>query len=267
MRISLLCSLAAAALTLGLSQVASAQQTGSYYGGSSSQGMFGQNSVGGNRATNSGNSLGGSRSGGGGGGSGQNPFSQQNAAVGGVARPEIQTQQVQGSFVGADRQDTTNPRSMQGTQTRSAQANFSQLGNLFAQGLQSVNQNNNTQSRNQPNIRIALRLGFRPAPVSQTSLVAMQTRLEKLPGIKFIGPSQVTMEGRTAVLKGTVASEEDRELAQALAKMEPDVLDVRNELVVDSTATSGTTGEELPPASPSDRTSPGLLPAAGASRP
>lgn len=267
MRILLLGSLAAAALTFSLSQIASAQQTSSYYGGSSSQGLFGTNTVGGSQATNTGNSLGGSS--GGGGGSAQDPFSQQNVAAGGVARPQVQTQQTQGAFVGADRADTTNPRSQQSAQTRSAQANFAQLGNLFAQGMQSVNQNNNTQGRNQPNIRIALRLGFRPAPVSPTSMVAMQTRLEKLPGIRFIGQSQVAMEGRTAVLKGTVASEEDRELAEALAMMEPDVLDVRNELVVDSTATTDSTArsEELPPASPSDRTSPGLLPATGAGRP
>jgi hypothetical protein len=262
MRLSLLCLLGSAILSLGLPQTASAQQTSSYYGGSSSQGLFGTNTVGGSQATNTGNSLGG-----GSGATGENPFSQQNVAAGGVARPQIETTQQRGAFVGADSSDTSNPRSMQGNQARSAQANFAQLGNLFAQGMQSVNQNNNTQNRNRPNIRIALRLGFRPAPVTPTSMVAMQTRLEKLPGIQFIGPSQVTMEGRTAVLKGTVASEEDRELAQALAMMEPDVLDVRNELLVDSSATTDSPGEELPPTSPSDRTSPALLPAGGAGQP
>jgi osmotically-inducible protein OsmY len=239
-------------------------QTNSYYGGSSSQGLFGTNTVGGGQATNTGGSLGGSGGGSGGGTTAQNPFSQQNAALGGISRPQIQTTQQPGDFVGADRADTTNPRSMQSTQTRSAQATFAQLGNLFAQGMQSVEQNNNTQNRNRPNIRIALRLGFRPAPVTQASAVAFQSRLLKLPGIRFSGPAQVTLEGRTAVLKGTVASEEDRELAQALAMMEPDVLDVQNELVVDSSAT---VEEELPAASPSDRTSPAPLRASGAGQP
>ena len=55
--------------------------------------------------------------------------------------------------------------------------------------------------------------------------------------ISLWGPASVTMEGRTAVLRGKVATAEDRELAAALTLMEPDVKDVRNELVVDSLAT------------------------------
>jgi hypothetical protein len=44
----------------------------------------------------------------------------------------------------------------------------------------------------------------------------------------------VSMEGRTAVLSGTVASEHDRVLAERLALLEPGVSAIRNELVVAS---------------------------------
>jgi hypothetical protein len=157
--------------------------------------------------------------------------------------PAVATTQQRGAFVGADTSDTTNARSLQGSNARRATPNngLAQLQNLFAQGLQNVNQGNKAASQVQ--IPVALKLGFAPQPVAPARVQSFQTRLTKLPSIRFVGPASVTLEGRTAVLRGTVASEEDRELAAALAMMEPDVKDVRNELTVDSSAT---TAEELP---------------------
>jgi hypothetical protein len=157
-------------------------------------------------------------------------------------RPAIQTSQVRGAFVGADSSDSTNARSLQGTNARnqSASNGLAQLQNLFQQGMQNINQGN--QAGAQVQIPVALKLGFTPQPVSTARFQAFQTRFIKLPSLRFIGPASVTLEGRTAVLRGKVATAEDRELAAALAMMEPDVLKVRNELTVDS----GTTAEELP---------------------
>jgi hypothetical protein len=155
-----------------------------------------------------------------------------NAAAG-VAQQSLQ--QTQGAFVGADSADTTNFRSMQalqgGTQGRAgANSGISQLQNLFSQGLQGLNQQSQRAVR--PQIRVPLRLGFQPQPVSVASVRRFETSLTSLPGIRFIGPAEVVMEGRTAVLRGTVASDEDRRLAQALAMMEPEILAVKNELQV-----------------------------------
>jgi hypothetical protein len=218
--------------------------------GSTSQGLFGQNTVGSSSnfaaptASTGGSGTSGNSSQGATGA--QNPFAEQNIGAAGAAAPQITTTQQRGQFVGADRGDTANALSRQTSQVRSAQSNnFAQLSNLFAQGMQAVNQNNQQggQQRARTPIRIGLKLGFRPAPASPTSVAAFQSRLADLPGIRFMGPAEVTLEGRTAVLRGTVASEEDRELAEALARMEPDVQTVRNELVVDSSATAA---EELP---------------------
>ena len=223
--------------------------------GSSSPGLFGTNSVGSanNFASPSGSTGGtgntgtsSNSSGLGNGTNAQDPFAQQNVAS--QARgPQIQTTQQRGAFVGADSADTTNARSLQGTNTRGqfgANNGLAQLQNLFQQGLQNINQGN--QQGAQVQIPISLKLGFTPQPVSSTRMQAFATRLTKLPSIRFVGPASVTMEGRTAVLRGKVLTEEDRELAQALALMEPDVKDVRNELMVETTAT---TAEELPAAS------------------
>lgn len=235
-----------------------AAQTRSSRGGtgSSSQGLFGTQTVGSssNFAAPSGstggtsNTTGGSsnNSGLGNGTNAQDPFAQQNVAS--QARgPQIQTTQQRGAFVGADSADTTNARSLQGTNTRSqfgANNGLAQLQNLFAQGLQNINQGN--QQGAQVQIPVSLKLGFTPQPVSSTRVQAFATRLTRVPSIRFVGPASVTMEGRTAVLRGRVLTEEDRELAQALALMEPDVTDVRNELTVDTTATTESPAEELP---------------------
>ncbi len=213
--------------------------------GTTTQGLFGSNTVGGNASTRApGSSSQGSGGGTGGtGGTAGTESARQNIALESrTLAPAVETQQVRGAFVGADGGDTGNFRSLQSGQARSGATNFAQLGNLFAQGMQSINQNNN-QGRTQTPVRISLKLGFAPVPVSATQLTAFETRLTKLPGIQFVGPAQVTMEGRTAVLRGTVASEDARQLAEALAMMEPAVQNVRNELVVDLSATSA---EPLP---------------------
>jgi hypothetical protein len=212
--------------------------------GSTSQGLFGTNTVGSssNYSAPSG-STGGTRSTGGAGGTNaQDPFAQQNIASQ-TRAPTIQTTQQRGAFVGADTSDTTNARSLQGANARGSQFGnngLAQLQNLFQQGMQNVNRGN--QQGAQVQIPVALKLGFSPLPVSPVRVQAFQTRITRLPSIRFVGPASVTLEGRTAVLRGTVASEEDRDLVEALALMEPDVKDVRNELTVDSSATT----EELP---------------------
>jgi osmotically-inducible protein OsmY len=89
-----------------------------------------------------------------------------------------------------------------------------------------------------------MRLGFQPVAIEPVRITGFAVRLNKIPGLSQLGPIQASLEGRTAVLRGTVASEADRQLAEGLAMLEPEVLAVRNELVVGS---PGTTGEALPP--------------------
>ena len=60
--------------------------------------------------------------------------------------------------------------------------------------------------------------------------------LQRVPSIRQAGPIQVIMENQTAVLRGRVATAADRELAENLARLEPGVWRVRNELVVGPSA-------------------------------
>ncbi len=120
--------------------------------------------------------------------------------------------------------------------------NSNQFANLFSQIGRSMNQGGNFNQQGGRNaarstIRIPLRLGFTPKPISAPLFIAkFESRLAKLPAISAIGPIRVTMDGSTAVLTGVVASEQDRQLAEGIALLEPEVETVRNELTVQAAA-------------------------------
>jgi len=50
--------------------------------------------------------------------------------------------------------------------------------------------------------------------------------------IRKLSPITVTMQDETAILRGRVATENDRQLAELLARFEPGIWQVRNELTV-----------------------------------
>lgn len=135
--------------------------------------------------------------------------------------------------------------------------NNNQFSNLFSQIGRQLNQGGNFNQQGGRNtarstIRIPLRTDLMPKPAATSSpqFVAKYTtkfenRLAKLPALNVVGPIRVTMEGSTAVLKGVVASEQDRELAAGVAMLEPEVETVRNELTVQAAA-----GDAADPSSP-----------------
>lgn len=67
---------------------------------------------------------------------------------------------------------------------------------------------------------------------------ALSTRfapmLQRVSQLRATGPVSVTIQGRTAVLTGVVDSSETRSLLERIARMEPGVSNVRNELRVGS---------------------------------
>jgi len=150
----------------------------------------------------------------------------------------------QTGFVGANANSTTNLMSRAGTPgaVQAGRVNFGTLTNLMNQSRQ--NQFNQQQaqkaarSASQPKgqFRVPLRLGFQPSSGSAAAISgAMTQRMVKMPALSQAGRINASMEGETAVLRGTVPTEADRALAEGLAKLEPGVMAVRNELVVGST--------------------------------
>lgn len=158
-----------------------------------------------------------------------------------------------GQFVGAD---TSDIRNLLGFIT-----NPNQATQAWRQGLSAI-RSTNVQQPTQPGrwgggtmagrggtrttgeISAVVEVGFQfqpPPPVEVAT--TLQTRLEKV-GITGVGsPVQATIEGDTVVLRGTVASSYERLLAENLARLEPGVRQVRNELVVTPPSAQSGQGE------------------------
>ena len=76
------------------------------------------------------------------------------------------------------------------------------------------------------------------SPLAARTCASSSSRLKlvRVFQVGSVGPIRVTMEGSTAVLTGVVASEQDRQLAEGVALLEPEVETVRNELTVEAGA-------------------------------
>jgi hypothetical protein len=129
-------------------------------------------------------------------------------------------------------------------------------GNLLGQLMQGsqFNQPGRTQSGrgSTPQLRVPISLGFTPRPIATSRItVQLQTRLGRLPALTTVEPLEVALEGEAVVLRGTVASEGDRQLAEELLMMAPEVTKVKNELKVQGLADTGASAPPVPtPANP-----------------
>jgi len=145
-----------------------------------------------------------------------------------------------GAFVGASAEDVRDAMMATGAIRDGGQgAGRGQAGpgsSQFGRGSQS---GRNTQGRgfgarrSTGEIRARLRAGFsitRPAPAQRSSTLA--TRLEKSSWLRPQSPMEVAIEGGTAILRGVVATEHDRVLAERVAKLEPGVRQVENLLTL-----------------------------------
>ena len=143
-------------------------------------------------------------------------------------------QQMQKDFTGAVQAGQTNTGSRNGTTglggTRGLNGLTGMSGNRTTQQSGQFNQ---AANQNQTQIRSVLRVDIpvtRPDPNHVTA--ALVQRLTQVPSLHFQGPVQVDLVGTTAVLRGTVATQHDRDLAAQLVRLEPGVGQVQNEIVV-----------------------------------
>jgi hypothetical protein len=103
--------------------------------------------------------------------------------------------------------------------------------NGFGGGMYGMGgQNGGSQT---PGVRVMLTVAFDPLPNAPSpSGTAIADRMKSLPALHFVSPPQVELVGRTATLRGTVASAHDRDLAEQVVRLEAAVSAVKNLLVV-----------------------------------
>ncbi len=87
-------------------------------------------------------------------------------------------------------------------------------------------------------LRTGIRVGF-DYPISASSIsTAASKNLANIPQLQLKSPVEVQMSGRKAILRGVVATESDRDLAERLALLEPGISEVQNELIVEASPAS-----------------------------
>lgn len=96
-------------------------------------------------------------------------------------------------------------------------------------------------------VRTSLRLGFRPSlPTTVQRGSRLVERLTTSPRIRSRSPMEVVVQEQTAILRGAVATDHDRRLAERLAMLEPGIRRVQNELTLAPSAEA----PDLPAATP-----------------
>jgi len=87
--------------------------------------------------------------------------------------------------------------------------------------------------RSTTQIRASVSVGFRRPVVAPTGVSrVLAQRLSNSRRVQVVSPVEVVIQGRTATLRGVVATQYDRALAEQLARLEAGIGQVRNELVV-----------------------------------
>lgn len=84
-----------------------------------------------------------------------------------------------------------------------------------------------------------------PLPASAEVEATLAQQLLRIPGMERLGPIEVSVVGQTAILRGAVASDHQRDVAEQLVLLEPGIREVQNELYVGRPAGAPSV-EELP---------------------
>ncbi len=200
-------------------------QSGGQGGGGS--GMFGNRNLGGSITP-------GNRSFGGGGNGG-------NANIGGQVQGNerfLRNNRRPGQFVGSDSNDVASfIGGIGGNSQRLGGQQFGILGGnqQRQQDRQNQNQNQNEQQNGKNKIKIRPRLKADFPVVSRGGSqlsAALQRRLNRSTWIQALSPLEVEIEGQTAILRGEVATDHDRALAEQVALLEAGISEVQNELTL-----------------------------------
>jgi len=215
------------ALLFSVAEFANAQTSGSQ--GGSNAGLFGQRTLG--STLSAGNRT-----------FGRNPapiIGTDSAAgrgnVGGLDASDrfLRQNRQPGQFVGAD------PAAVQGfigaVQAGQGGGPTGRAGAISADRDRSENVNQpGRAARRSYSIRASLSVGF-PVNEPRASVVCrdLSNRLARCPRLTVVKPLSVVVSNGVVTLGGTVATGEDRVMAEQLVRLEPGVWDVVNEIVVD----------------------------------
>ena len=180
------------------------------------------------------------------GSTGMGSMNSMNGGMSGMNSMNGTTNQQNGGLVGAPSTNTNqligaNPAATQGTGTnRQNSGNMNQMGmnnrmmggqNQFGMGnYGGAFGNQNNQKRQ---LITAVRTDFEvPVRAAVTLSSSLNRQLQETRGIHRLSPIQTTLQGRTLVLKGAVATEHEKALVEKMMLLEPGIDKVQNDLTV-----------------------------------
>jgi osmotically-inducible protein OsmY len=132
-------------------------------------------------------------------------------------------------FVGTDLQD---PSRFVGAPTTGQQLNQMSVRRT-ARGVTQPGRMGARAGRNQIEIRTRANVAFRYSSPSAAQISeALAKQFARMGQIQARSPVEILVDGRTATLRGVVASRYDRLLAERLVRLEAGIWQVKNELVV-----------------------------------
>lgn len=136
-----------------------------------------------------------------------------------------------GAFVGTDSADTQAFVGQVGAGTNSGRSSMRRSNRNSARNQAANRQANNSR---EVEIRSEIRLGFAyEAPAQSELTTKLAGRLDGCSRIQSRGPYRISVDGGgMATLRGVVATEHDRMLAEMLIRLEPGVRQVQNDLTV-----------------------------------
>jgi hypothetical protein len=102
-----------------------------------------------------------------------------------------------------------------------------------------------------------------PLPATADVEASLSRQMLRIPGMERLGPIEVSVAGQTAILRGAVASEHQRDVAEQLVLLEPGIREVQNELYIAAPA-AASSAAEVPGLEPLAPASSSAVPSAGA---
>ena len=114
-----------------------------------------------------------------------------------------------------------------------------QARNSSARGRRSTGTSGSTPKEEPVWFEPRIEVGF-DVPPPKTSAIALNlaTSMGTTKAGSRFGGVRVAVDGQTAILRGIVASQNDRQLAEQITLLEPSIVSVRNELVIQRRATA-----------------------------
>lgn len=133
-----------------------------------------------------------------------------------------------------------------------------QRGGAQQTGQQPNQRPNQPSGQNLAGKRLTIRVGFEPQKVSSQRLTAgLRQRYARVPGLDS---AAATLVGRTVVLRGSAATDHARDLAEQLARLEPGIDVVQNELATPQVLPAPRRPSSRPSMRPPAAKQPSILP-------